>query len=736
MTATTVESPAEKSGGLDISRPGSSERRTNLFVKSPPFLGDEKARELEKDGLLSGLAPPSQILDGSMPLVELEANRLQDAMAWVYESVQSLQSQSTAVEARLSGLQEALQQLNQSPIDVMLDPRGRFTSEVSRVETEAEEGSPKSPDSPSDQSSGLKRVLLQLEKKHAANEKLSEMRLDSLKHELDQRLQRKDLQDFQSQINEQLDSFLTKSRVDMGVLGSMIHSESAAERRRIQMQLDVTSKKISSQVDNWEKSLKESSEKHDAALQSIEARLQALEDLDTGSLANKINELSASLGARPISRQGYSSSAGQSNANEDTRLQYLEAAVSQLENRFESLARAGSAKPVSVQAPTGEVKSSLLEEFSLRLKQLENRFDAPLSSGGGDDVHHQLMEFHRQQSELHRQMLDVGVRLGQLEQQQLANSGSGQKDVGTGDVSQLENRLSALESGLSAAKQKAEDASKALEKNQRKSTASVESMQRTMDLFVKYIGGEVAEDEAGSPSKAENPEEWALAWLERRVAALVKDRPDTIDGRLRRLEKDNPNSPEMVDRLIKLEKEFYAVDMKDLRNVRPDLLDYQQHQELVDSDIMKEVNELKCIVGCIEACIPRETRKAVQLFKRASGSAEGRALSPREFDVESKILQLREDMQTQIQDATDTLHKGREDMTAVVKGLERKQELLDARLQSRVPVQVPFAAADLDDRSDRDDRTRLHSAATNASEDIPRVPLPSFPELAPSTSDA
>jgi len=334
---------------------------------------------------------------------------------------------------------------------------------------------------------------------------------------------------------------------------------------------------------------------------------------------------------------------------------------------------------------------------------------------------------------MHRQVLDVGVRLGQLE---LAGSSGEEKHVATGDLSNLENRLTTVESSLADAMQKVEDASKANEKGTKKNVASVEELQRQLTLFVKYVGGETGADEEGngsdSPSKAVAGE-WALAWLERRVAALAKEKPLTIDARLRKLEKENPNSPDMVDRLRKLENDFHAVDMKDLCTVRPDLLDYQQHQELVDTDIMKEVNELKCIVGCIEACIPRETRKAVQLFKRAAGSSEA-TLSPREFNVESKILQLREDMQNKIQDAADSLHKGREDMTAVVKGLERKHDLLEARLESaRFPTQVPFASPDTA-RSNSDDRTRLHSAATNASRETPPARISEFPE--PSVVDA
>merc|ERR1712216_1111554 len=100
----------------------------------------------------------------------------------------------------------------------------------------------------------------------------------------------------------------------------------------------------------------------------------------------------------------------------------------------------------------------------------------------------------------------------------------------------------------------------------------------------------------------------------------------------------------------------------------------------VSRDLAREVKELKVVVGCVEACIPRETRKAVQLFKRAAGSSDA-PQSPREFEIESKILALREEMETQIQDAAASLTDGRERMTAIVRGLEKKQEILESHLE-------------------------------------------------------
>merc|ERR1712039_1095681 len=102
---------------------------------------------------------------------------------------------------------------------------------------------------------------------------------------------------------------------------------------------------------------------------------------------------------------------------------------------------------------------------------------------------------------------------------------------------------------------------------------------------------------------------------------------------------------ELEDRVCKVEKDLRGLNVKDLGRVRPELVEHKAHQEVISRDLHNEINELKCIVGCVEACIPRETRKAVQLFKRAAAASDGPPSSPREFAIESKILELREEMQ-------------------------------------------------------------------------------------------
>jgi hypothetical protein len=425
----------------------------------------------------------------------------------------------------------------------------------------------------------------------------------------------------------------------------------------------------------------------------------------------------------------------------EARLTKLEDAVEQVEDRLRSL------RNHSAIGPSDSVSSSLLEDVSLRLKQVEGRLDAPLGSGGGEDFHHQFVELHRQHLEMHRQVLDTGVRLSQLEQltSQAAPRGVVSADDLAIDVANLKARLAKLENVGDDAAQKLEEELKKSEQVSSKNAAGIQSLQQHVISLVKFVSGETppeTDDRPTSPSSSSSPD-WPISWLQTRIDNLFDKRGGlSLEARLHTVEQAGQLPPDTGERLQRLEKEFHSLDLPDLARVRPDLLVHQRQQEEIDSDIMRELKELKCLVGCIEACIPRETRKAVQLFKRAAGAGDSEPQSPREFKLESKILQLREEVETQIQDATATLHHGREHMTKLVKSLEKKHEILDARLEdvrnaqlASRPVSSEFSAPGqqrltipLNERPfsvDSDNRTQLQSAPDSDN----RTQLPSPTEL-------
>merc|ERR1712172_325357 len=103
------------------------------------------------------------------------------------------------------------------------------------------------------------------------------------------------------------------------------------------------------------------------------------------------------------------------------------------------------------------------------------------------------------------------------------------------------------------------------------------------------------------------------------------------EARLRKLESANAMPADVGEQVKKLQLDFRALDISDLTRIRPDVSLFQKQREALSEDLTREVKELKCLVGCMEACIPRETRKAVQLFKRAAGSTDQAPASPRDF---------------------------------------------------------------------------------------------------------
>lgn len=242
------------------------------------------------------------------------------------------------------------------------------------------------------------------------------------------------------------------------------------------------------------------------------------------------------------------------------------------------------------------------------------------------------------------------------------------EDLGSETQTQVEGRLAEVDKNRAADRRHAEK--------------SIQHVQKDMTALLRYVSGaEEAPQISESTAHAGAKGEWPLAWLEKRIEGLIAGKNGiSLETRLQNLEK--AGGTDVGNRLKKVEQDFRLIDVQDLNRVRPDLTDFERKQEAISTDLVKEMKELKVIVGCVEACIPRETRKAVQLFKRAAGSADTvEPPSPREFAMEGKILAFKEEMAIQIQDATATLNSGREHMTAIVKGLERKQEILESHLE-------------------------------------------------------
>merc|ERR1711920_92515 len=114
------------------------------------------------------------------------------------------------------------------------------------------------------------------------------------------------------------------------------------------------------------------------------------------------------------------------------------------------------------------------------------------------------------------------------------------------------------------------------------------------------------------------------------------------------------------------------LNIDELNQVQPALVVHRKEQHIFNEDMLRELQELKCLVGCLEACVPQETRKAIALFKRATGadgvSAPSAPESPLELELENKLRV-----------AEATIADQCEHVNTIVRGLERKQEMLDGK---------------------------------------------------------
>lgn len=651
-------------------------------------------------GVLFGLAPPSPMLDGSLPLVELESKRLHEAMTWVYDSLRSLQDQVDVNQVAISKMAGVVNQAEGSP--AVLDSSGGAPSDPIHGGIALDQG--------------LIRDIApgQDSKEEECRQRAVVERMQEIVPELVSSALREKMEDLvrSSETMQQLEARLRQVEeharsAALGATGgsaaggdgvSVVAASGPAAQSTVQGVDSTSAGGAAAGADGMSAEMEARFARLEASLSQLECRCNDIGDALHRDSAKAPDQL------KPIQVE----SVGASGAIDQLKPVPAEYDGASPEEPRQLDAPLKQAEPISVQSlgasPAGDQLQ--LHEVHQRLVKLESHIE---SQSGAGDVHHQLVELHRAHTDAHRQFLEMGVRLQKLEQGGLSGAsipaspaagGAG----GAGDpamnlqLANIVNRLAQLESLHGEGLHKLDDIDNKHLSASRTASKNIERVQQDLSMLVRYVSGEApgdaSLDEDGSPSaltgtrpssqQSLQSSEWPLAWLEKRVEALIKKKGGlSIEARVTKLEQNGnaAAASSVADRLGKVEKDVQCLNVKDLTRVRPELIEHKAHQELISRDLLKEINELKCVVGCVEACIPRETRKAVQLFKRAAGSSDGAPASPREFAIDSKILQLREEMQSKIDGATDTLNDGRERMTAIVRNLEKKHDVLESCLE-------------------------------------------------------
>jgi len=724
----------------------------------------------------ASFAPPSAILDGSQPIVELEADRLNEAMSWLYAAVRSLQQQDAAMGShllRLDGtVQERLSADGLTVATAAQEPPARSAAPSPTGAAAIAEGpvAQSSNDGDGDaalatgsdgadsvearlsrveqQSARLARVQ---EHRSVAEETLLEMRLSSLKCEIDSRLLPKDLEELKRSLAEKLDQFESKAKEDVGLLGSMLNTEGAGDRRRLQAQFESLNSKVSSQIELAVQMNQSNIQKNGDFLNQLEQQQRGL--------AERVEELMPAFdGIEDL----------------DQRLRALEGpnAPPPRDPMPKGSASGGAG------SPTSGSQQNWKQDIQRRLESLE--LSGGGGSGAGEALNSQFLDFHKQHNTTHLRLLEANRRLSNLEEangiepegeeigdgevlsreldipeipmagldepvgcgapiagEQQAEPPIAQKkekkdklpatpQSKAGEGGGIKERMSKMENVVKDMHDDVDYMEKRVMQADKGNKEQVKFMLRTLETLTKFVSGvdgdaspraasarkdsidggtgsldhegeEKSAGEAGvegttysrssspgSPGVRKNSAEDALAWLERRVHKMMRNRHKglSLEARIVQIEIDAQVGGGMDFRLGKMESEIKILDVPSLRQVRPDLVEYRQEYEVFEDSLRRDMKEVKCLVGCLEACIPRETRKAVDLFKRAAGASEHSLVptSPQEFEVEGKILILRDDMETRLNTAEAAIKDQCEHVVQIVRNMEKRQDRLAGEL--------------------------------------------------------
>ncbi|CAE7855378.1 unnamed protein product [Symbiodinium microadriaticum] len=207
---------------------------------------------------------------------------------------------------------------------------------------------------------------------------------------------------------------------------------------------------------------------------------------------------------------------------------------------------------------------------------------------------------------------------------------------------------------------------------------AVSTLRSTLTQITKYISGDAPEEDMATSMKSVN----ALDWLQQRVGALTKEKGHTLEARLQLLEQAT-GSTEIFQKVQNLEQILGRLDVDAVNEVPPQLIIVKEDQEVFKQDLRREVQELKVLVGCMEACVPKEARKAIQLFKRGAGVSDEEFITAGGLKLYADVEALREELQVRLADLETNSAQQHDSLNSMVQDLETKQERLSSAFRKR-----------------------------------------------------
>mmetsp|Transcript_16336 Transcript_16336/g.38667 ORF Transcript_16336/g.38667 Transcript_16336/m.38667 type:complete len:590 (+) Transcript_16336:64-1833(+) len=481
------------------------------------------------------------------------------------------------------------------------------------------------------------RVLLwQQEQRRLGEQAQFELRLEALGAAVEGRLQRADLEALDEKVMQKLGQIAEDSKQDVSALTKLLEGHIAADRRKLQESFESLRCKVQAQLDVV---LADAGVKDDAVKAAVAAAEAAAKQAS--------HKAPRSLEVEPVFQEPGASPERRPSGLVDMHKD-LQSRVEKLERSVHLLSdREYVGPPVPAAAAPGPVvnEAAIWQRFT-----------------DMDQAH--MMNVQR--------MSELETRLARAEGRR------GPRDVGkpgqpAGD---WEAPMTALQTSHDSL---AEEVSGNL-------SPQVLSLRSTLTQITKYISGETPDEETLAQSAS------ALGWLQQRVHSIVcKHNGLTLEARLQLLE-EATGSTEIFQKVRSLEQILGKLDVDAVKEVPPQLIIVKEDQETFKQDLRREVQELKVLVGCMEACVPKETRKAIQLFKRGAGVSDEEFITAGGLKLQADVEILREELQTRLADVESNAAQQCDNLSSMVQDLEAKQEkLLSLIKKSRPPSEEgPF----------------------------------------------
>ncbi|CAE7606924.1 unnamed protein product [Symbiodinium sp. CCMP2456] len=550
----------------------------------------------------------SSLLDVRVPFVQLESERLQASVSWLYGAVQALQQQCLGLNSRLEHLQEmSTPSLQASPL--------------SPLPLDAEDG---------------RMQLWQHEQKRAAEQAQVELRFQALSASVESRLQHADLEALEGKMTRRLDEISQHSKQEISSLARLLEGSVSADRRQLQEQFEALRCKVEAQLDVLSAS---------GVQNAVKALRQAPREppLPHAVLSREMPEETA---FSPERTSGTGLGAEQA----------LQSRLEQLEQSLQRLSQRG--------APRAEETSGSVPGMD------------------GDAVWQRFTDVDQAHIMTVQRISEMETRLARVEGK---GPGRRQRD-GTGKLAQAgdwEVPMSELQSSHASLAE--EVAAHVL--------PAVSTLRSTLTQITKYISGDAPEEDMATSMKSVN----ALDWLQQRVGALTKEKGHTLEARLQLLEQAT-GSTEIFQKVQNLEQILGKLDVDAVNEVPPQLIIVKEDQEVFKQDLRREVQELKVLVGCMEACVPKETRKAIQLFKRGAGVSDEEFITAGGLKLYADVEALREELQVRLADVETNSAQQHDSLNSMVQDLETKQERLSSAFRKRFAsddaTQHPFTSVE------------------------------------------